>query len=371
MVDRGNFKSKWKVLFCLRSIMANSGVEVVTQFTNTHQDAFPKHHPTMPTTSSQRVLPFDCTPCIGDRYRFDKRLGDGSSCSTYKCFNILTNRPYACKVVSKHDNAEFNVESLQREIQVLFKLVGHPNIVTLHEVYEDDYRVYLVMDLCSGGELYYRISKRRPSGHSEEEAADIMYQVLRGLRTCHSIGIAHLDVKPENLLISSDAAADTKVRPTIKLIDFGLSRFIRRGEAVEANIVGTKIYLAPEVLEKRYGCEADVWSAGCILFALLSGTHPFEHLGHKMGMNHIRELGNAQLEFERDRFSRPSYQVWDLISPSAKDLVSKMLTVDPRQRLTVDEFFKHPWTLYHMNSHMKSLWNVMTLKKYLCCGTSP
>ena len=356
----------------MRSIMANTGVEVVNQFTNKHQDALAKHHPTiMPTTSSQRVLPFECTPCIGDRYRFDKLLGVGSSCSTYKCFNILTNRPYACKVVPKHDNAEFDVESLQREIQMLVRLVGHPNIVTLHEVYEDDYSVCLVMDLCSGGELFTRISERRPSGHSEQEAADMMYQIMRGLQTCHSVGIAHLDVKPENLLISSDdVAADTKVDPTIKLIDFGLSRFVRRGEDVQGNIVGTKIYLAPEVLQQRYGCEADVWSAGCILFVLLSGTHPFEHLGPIMDIKHIRELAYAQVEFEQDRFSRPSAQVWGTISPSAKDLVSKMLTVDPRQRLTVAEFFKHPWTLCHMKSHMKSLWSAMTMKKFLCCGTS-
>jgi calcium-dependent protein kinase len=356
--------------------MANTGVEVVNQFTNKHhhQDALAKHdHPTliMPTTSSQiRVLPFECTPCIGDRYRFDELLGEGSSCSTYKCFNILTNRPYACKVVPKHDNAEFNVESLQTEIRMLIKLVGHPNIVTLHEVYEDDYRVCIVMDLCSGGELYTRISERRPSGHSEREAADIMYQIMRGLQTCHSIGIAHLDVKPENLLISFD---DTKVvedPPTIKLIDFGLSRFVRRGEDVQGNIVGTKLYVSPEVLQQRYGCEADVWSAGCILFVLLSGTHPFEHLGHKSDRNHMRELADAQVEFERDRFLRPSTQVWGTISPSAKDLVSKMLRVDPRQRLTVAEFFKHPWTLCHMKSHMKSLWSAMTVKKYLCCGTS-
>jgi serine/threonine protein kinase len=84
----------------------------------------------------------------------------------------------------------------------------------------------------------------------------------------------------------------------------------------------------------------------------------------------MRELADAQVEFERDRFLRPSTQVWGTISPSAKDLVSKMLRVDPRQRLTVAEFFKHPWTLCHMKSHMKSLWSAMTVKKYLCCGTS-
>jgi calcium-dependent protein kinase len=146
-------------------------------------------------------------------------------------------------------------------------LSGHPNIVTIKGAYEDVTSVHLVMELCAGGELFDRIIQR---GHSSEtKAAELTWTIVGVIEACHSLGVMHRDLKPENFLFSNQGEdAD------LKTTDFGLSIFFKPGE-IFTGVVGNPYYVAPEVLRKKYGPEADVWSAGVIIFIQLSGVPPF------------------------------------------------------------------------------------------------
>ncbi|XVF40746.1 hypothetical protein PTKIN_Ptkin01aG0140000 [Pterospermum kingtungense] len=189
-------------------------------------------------------------------------------------------------------------------------LSGQPNIVEFRGAYEDRQSVHLVMELCAGGELFDRISAQ---GHySERAAAAICRSVVNVVHICHFMGVMHRDLKPENFLLSSKEEG-----AMLKATDFGLSVFIEE---------------APEVLRRSYGKEIDVWSAGVILYILLSGVPPFWAETEKGIFDAITE---GELDFES--------QPWPSISESAKDLVRKMLTMDPKKRLTAAQVLEHPW----------------------------
>ncbi|MED6216178.1 Calcium-dependent protein kinase 33 [Stylosanthes scabra] len=203
-------------------------------------------------------------------------------------------------------------------------LSGQPNIVEFKGAYEDKHSVHVVMELCAGGELFDRIIAK---GHySERAAASICRQIVNVVHICHFMGVMHRDLKPENFLLSSK---DDKA--LLKATDFGLSVFIDEGK-VYRDIVGSAYYVAPEVLRRRYGKEIDVWSAGVILYILLSGVPPFWAETEKGIFDAILE---GHIDFE----SAP----WPSISNSAKDLVRKMLTQDPKKRITSAQVLEHPW----------------------------
>ncbi|KAL0363223.1 UNVERIFIED_CONTAM: Calcium-dependent protein kinase [Sesamum calycinum] len=203
-------------------------------------------------------------------------------------------------------------------------LSGQPNIVEFKGAYEDRHSVHLVMELCGGGELFDRIIAQ---GHySEKAAADLCRQIVNVVHHCHFMGVMHRDLKPENFLLSRK---DEKAM--LKATDFGLSVFIEEGK-VFRDIVGSAYYVAPEVLRRSYGKEIDVWSAGVILYILLSGVPPFWAENEK-------GIFDAILKEEVDFDSQP----WPSISNSAKDLVRKMLTKDPKRRITSAQVLEHPW----------------------------
>ncbi|VAH11372.1 unnamed protein product [Triticum turgidum subsp. durum] len=160
-------------------------------------------------------------------------------------------------------------------------LTGHRSIVELRGAYEDRHSVNLVMELCEGGELFDRIIAR---GHySERAAATLCREVVSVVHSCHSMGVMHRDLKPENFLF-----LNKREDSPLKATDFGLSVFFKPGEQFR-DLVGSAYYVAPEVLKRRYGAEADIWSAGVILYILLSGVPPFWHADHPW----IREDGEA------------------------------------------------------------------------------
>lgn len=180
------------------------------------------------------------------------------------------------------------------------------------------------MELCAGGELFDRIVQK---GHySEREAAKLIKTIVGVVEACHSLGVMHRDLKPENFLFST-----THEDAPLKATDFGLSVFYQPGETF-SDVVGSPYYVAPEVLRKHYGHESDVWSAGVILYILLSGVPPF-WAETEIGI--FRQILQAKLDFE----SEP----WPGISDSAKDLIRKMLERNPRKRLTAHEVLCHPW----------------------------
>ncbi|CAN1199192.1 Calcium-dependent protein kinase 21 [Linum perenne] len=258
-------------------------------------------------------------------YTLGKELGRGQFGITYLCTENSTGHTYACKSILKRKLAsKSDREDVKREIQIMQHLSGQPNIVEFKGCYEDRQSVHLVMELCAGGELFDRIIAK---GHySEKDAAKICREIVNVVHACHFMGVMHRDLKPENFLLSSkDEDA------TIKATDFGLSVFIEEGK-VYRDIVGSAYYVAPQVLRRSYGKEIDIWSAGVILYILLSGVPPFWAENEK-------GIFDAVLQGEIDFESDP----WPTISDSAKDLIRKMLTQDPKKRLTSAQVLEHPW----------------------------
>ncbi|PKI76590.1 hypothetical protein CRG98_003049 [Punica granatum] len=203
-------------------------------------------------------------------------------------------------------------------------LSGHPNVISIKGAYEDAVAVHLVMEFCVGGELFDRIIQR---GHyTERKAAELTRTIVGVVEACHSLGVMHRDLKPENFLFVSEEEDSL-----LKTIDFGLSVFFKPGEKF-TDVVGSPYYVAPEVLKKCYGPEADVWSAGVILYILLSGVPPF-WAESEQGI--FEEVLHGDLDFSSDP--------WPTISDSAKDLVKKMLVRDPKRRLSAHEVLCHPW----------------------------
>ncbi|XP_009798725.1 calcium-dependent protein kinase SK5 [Nicotiana tabacum] len=281
-----------------------------------------------PATESKKssvwVLPYK-TQSLQSLYTIGKKLGQGQFGTTHLCTEKSSGNLYACKTIPKKKLiCKEDYEDVWKEIQIMHHLSEHPNVVRIKGTYEDALYVHIVMELCAGGELFDRIVEK---GHySEREAAKLIKTIVGVVEACHSLGVMHRDLKPENFLfLSSDEDA------ALKATDFGLSVFYKPGETF-SDVVGSPYYVAPEVLCKHYGHESDVWSAGVILYILLSGVPPF---WAETDMGIFRQILRGKLDLE----SEP----WPGISDSAKDLIRKILDRNPKRRLTAHEVLCHPW----------------------------
>ncbi|EFJ41287.1 hypothetical protein VOLCADRAFT_84165 [Volvox carteri f. nagariensis] len=201
-------------------------------------------------------------------------------------------------------------------------LSGHNLVVSLHQVFEDEKNVHLVMDLCQG-DLYelLRECKYLP----EEKAAPLMMLAIRAVQYCHAMGVVHRDIKPENFLL-----ATRNDLSHIKLTDFGLSTFYQEGQIFN-ELLGSPYYIAPEVIRQKYGKEADVWSCGVMLYIILCGEAPFFGEGDE-GI--FKSIMKAKLDF--------SFEPWPSLSRDVKMLLRRMLVKDPRERATLEEVLAHP-----------------------------
>lgn len=258
-------------------------------------------------------------------YTFGRELGRGQFGVTYLVTDKKTKEQLACKSIPtrKLINRD-DIEDVRREVQIMHHLTGHRNIVELKGVFEDRYSVNLVMELCEGGELFDRIIAK---GHySERAAAALCREIVSAIHSCHSMGVMHRDLKPENFLFLNQ-----EENSPLKATDFGLSVFYKPGQEF-SDVVGSAYYVAPEVLKRNYGLEADIWSAGVILYILLSGVPPF-------WADNEQGIFDAVLRGHIDFSSDP----WPSISSGAKELVKKMLRQDPKERLTAVEILNHPW----------------------------
>ncbi|KAH9310566.1 hypothetical protein KI387_025601, partial [Taxus chinensis] len=258
-------------------------------------------------------------------YNIGKELGRGQFGVTYLCTHKQTLKTFACKSIAKRKLVnKDDIEDVRREVHIMYHLTGQPNIVELQGAYEDKHSVNLVMELCAGGELFDRIIAK---GHySERAAASLCRTMVKVVHTCHSMGVIHRDLKPENfLLLNKDENSP------LKATDFGLSVFFKPGELFR-DIVGSAYYVAPEVLRRNYGPEIDIWSAGVILYILLSGVPPF-------WAETEQGIFDSILRGYTDYASDP----WPSISSAAKDLVKNMLNQDPKKRLTALQVLNHPW----------------------------
>ncbi|CAK8544175.1 unnamed protein product [Lathyrus sativus] len=263
--------------------------------------------------------------CFSEYYELGDELGKGQFGVTSLCYEKTTRKKYACKCIPKVKLVkEDDLEDVRREIQIMHHLVGSSNVVSIKGAYEDSGFVYIVMELCEGGELFDRIVQR--DHYTERKAAKLARTIVSVVESCHSLGVMHRDLKPENFLFV-DGCEDS----TLKAIDFGMSVFFKPGEKF-SDVVGSAYYIAPEILRQCYGPEADVWSAGVIIYLLLCGTAPFYG---ELEQEIFHEVLHGELDFSSDP--------WPSISESAKDLVKKMLVRDPSKRITAHEVLCHPW----------------------------
>ncbi|CAN6374355.1 unnamed protein product [Urochloa humidicola] len=282
------------------------------------------------------VLPYK-TAIFRDLYRVGSKLHNGDH-MWYHCVGVADGAQHAVKAIPKSNLlGREDCDDLWREIQVMHHLSDHPNVVRIHSAYDDGGPfVHILTEPCAGGDLMGRIGAK--GGHYGEAAiVKIMREIVRFVAWSHSIGVMHRSLTPENFLFASD---DEDAPP--KATDLVFSVFYKPGDKFYdvlprrkdrfSDDVEIPYYVAPEVLQKCYGPEADVWSAGVILYVLLCGEHPFwaeTRRGTSM------EILYGELDLKR----RP----WPSISDSAKDLVRNMLTRDPKKRFSVHEVLCHPW----------------------------
>lgn len=250
----------------------------------------------------------------------------GHTCMAKVKKGELKGQVVAVKVITKAKmTTAIAIEDVKREVKILRALSGHENLVQFYDACEDNNNVYIVMELCEGGELLDRILSRG-GRYSEEDAKVIVMQILKIVSFCHLQGVVHRDLKPENFLFTTrDEAAP------MKAIDFGLSDFIKPDERLN-DIVGSAYYVAPEVLHRSYSTEADVWSIGVITYILLCGSRPF---WARTESGIFRAVIRADPSFDE--------MPWPSVSPEAKDFVKRLLSKDLRKRMTAAQALTHPW----------------------------
>eukprot|EP01033_Poteriospumella_lacustris_P019365 gene19365-14007_t len=261
------------------------------------------------------------------KYELKEEIGVGSTSKCYKCARKSDGKEFACKVIDKRQvEMKFSglLDQFNIEIKVL-KALNHPNIIHLEDTFETTERIYMIMELMNGGELFdYVVDK---GTLSEEEASSIVRKIISAVQHMHRLNIIHRDLKPENLLLTSRDG-----KPEVKLIDFGLAKVMQ--EEVASSFLGTKGYLAPEMLQRHsYDKAIDMWAVGVIVFVLLCGCLPFDD-----DSSRISSESAARKKFAL-RFPK-----WASgLSASAKDLLHNLLEIDPKQRFTADQAMNHPW----------------------------
>ncbi|KAG7994790.1 hypothetical protein I3843_01G076100 [Carya illinoinensis] len=291
------------------------------------EDPIPEEHGVEPEQALDKS--FGYSKNFGAKYELGKEIGRGHfghTCSARGKRGELKDQPVAVKIISKAKmTTAISIEDVRREVKILKGLSGHKHLVKFHDACEDTNNVYMVMELCEGGELLDRILSRG-GRYAEEDAKFIVVQILSVVAFCHLQGVVHRDLKPENFLFTSRSEdAD------MKLIDFGLSDFIRPDERLN-DIVGSAYYVAPEVLHRSYSLEADVWSIGVIAYILLCGSRPF---WARTESGIFRAVLRADPNFE----DLP----WPSVSAEAKDFVKRLLNKDYRKRMTAVQALTHPW----------------------------
>ncbi|OBT74244.1 CAMK/CAMK1 protein kinase [Pseudogymnoascus sp. 05NY08] len=278
-----------------------------------------------PYPPSASRTPPKVQPC---HYKTGKTLGAGSYSVVKECVHIDTGRYYAAKVINKRLMAG-REHMVRNEIAVLKRVsMGHRNILTLVDYFETQNNLYLVTDLALGGELFDRICRK--GNYYESDAASLILATLSAVAYLHAHGIVHRDLKPENLLFRTpEDNAD------LLIADFGLSRIMDDEHFhVLTTTCGTPGYMAPEIFKKAgHGKPVDVWAIGVITYFLLCGYTPFDR---DSNLEEMQAILIADYRFEPPAF-------WRGVSDSAKDFVSRCLTVDPSARPTAQEALAHPF----------------------------
>jgi len=263
---------------------------------------------------------------IHDYYELGKELGVGRFSVVRHGRNKATNANFAIKVLDKTEMDVKEREAVNQEISIL-KLVSHPNLIRLKNVFEDRRTLYLVLSYVSGGELADRIHARKR--YSESMARSLIKTLLGAVQYLHQRGIVHCDLKPENILLKGDKDDN------IAIADFGLAKFAGINSNLTQEVAGTLAYLAPEILQKApYSTAVDMWSSGVIMYQVLSGKLPFDSDTEDRDEIIAKTLeGNIS-------FDDPAFEC---VSSECKDLITQMLKTDPKLRISVTKAQEHPW----------------------------
>ncbi|XP_062841638.1 ribosomal protein S6 kinase alpha-3 isoform X2 [Trichomycterus rosablanca] len=264
------------------------------------------------------------TSLFSDSYEVKEDIGVGSYSICKRCVQKNTGMEYAVKIINKakRDPTE--------EVDILLRYGQHPNIITLKDVYNDGRSVYLVTELLKGGELLDKILRQK--FFSEREASAVLYTITKTVEYLHAQGVVHRDLKPSNILYVDESGNPESIR----ICDFGFAKQLRAENGLLMTPCYTANFVAPEVLKKQgYDAACDIWSLGVLLYTMLTGFTPFANGPGDTPEEILARIGSGKFSLTGG--------YWNSVSAEAKDLVSKMLHVDPHQRLTAAQVLRHPW----------------------------
>lgn len=272
---------------------------------------------------------------VETQYEIGKKIGDGNFAVVRECIRRADGIKLALKIIDKSKTVGAKESKMIENEVKSMRSINHPNCVRLYDVIDTKEEIFLVMELVPGGDLFDRIVDH--GKYSEVDAATIIKNMTTALDHMHSQSIIHRDLKPENLLVSTDDNG----RDTVKLADFGLSMRVK--EPLHT-ICGTPTYVAPEIISEipsGYSFPVDMWATGIISYIILCGFPPFAS-ATKSQKDLFRKIRSG-------KFSFPD-PYWRNVSDGAKDLIRKLLVVDPDARYTAKQVLEHPWIQQHTDS---------------------
>ncbi|KAM6905618.1 serine/threonine kinase 17a like [Xenentodon cancila] len=265
-----------------------------------------------------------------------KELGRGKFAVVKKCFEKATGKQFAAKFLRKRRKGEDCRMDILNEIAVLESAKANPYVVALHEVYETNSEIILVLECAAGGEIFNQCVADNDEAFTEKDVIRLAKQILMGVAFLHRNNVVHLDLKPQNILLTS-------ARPLgdIRIVDFGLSRCMDKVKEVR-EILGTPEYVAPEILNyEPISTATDMWSIGVLTYVMLTGESPF--LGDEKQETFLN-ISQVNVDYSPDTF--------DGISSLAVDFIKSLLVKNPRKRATAEECLNHPWLNSHSHPHL-------------------
>lgn len=260
----------------------------------------------------------------------EKKLGKGNFGIVVRGEDRMTGQVRAIKIIkkAKFEEGGFNLEQLSNEFNIMLGL-DHPNIIRIFEVYDDQKYIYFVMELMEGKNMFEGMFLENYQCH-EKKVQDLFHQIMKGIKYLHSNGIAHRDIKPQNIMFVD------KSMDKIKIIDFGVSKYFFKNSNPNEEITlrtktGSLYYVPPEIMDGAYDNKCDIWSAGVLLYMMISGVPPFFDVNPVVVVEKVKKI---DYKFKED--------VWKTTSAEVQDLIRNMIT-SREKRFNADQVLNHPW----------------------------
>ncbi|KAL6476747.1 hypothetical protein MHYP_G00152460 [Metynnis hypsauchen] len=276
------------------------------------------------------------TDLFGDSYDLvGKELGRGKFAVVKKCVEKATGKEYAAKFLRTRRKGQSCRDDILNEVAVLESAKANPYVVGLHEVYETRTELILVLECAAGGEIFNQCVAENDEAFTEKDVIRLVRQILSGVAFLHRNNVVHLDLKPQNILLTS-----AQPLGDIRIVDFGLSRHVDKTSEVR-EILGTPEYVAPEILSyEPISTSTDMWSIGVLTYVMLTGESPFQGEDKQETFLNISQVN---VDYSQD--------VFEGISVLAVDFIQSLLHKKPRDRATAEECLNHPWLNMHALPH--------------------